>query len=53
MKLIVEDRSTTEIAEKLVLNVAAIESLRKNIMTKLGVDSNISLLKFYYENQLY
>ena len=51
LKLIIEDRHVAEIAEILCLSPRTIETHKKNIMSKLGVKSTLSLVKLYYENQ--
>ncbi len=46
MKLIAEEQSNQEIAEKLFISVRTVETHRKNIMQKLHVKSVIALVKY-------
>lgn len=46
LKLILEDKSSKEIAEKLFVSVRTVETHRNNIMKKTKSKSLISLVKF-------
>lgn len=46
MKLIAEEQSNQEIAEKLFISIRTVETHRKNIMQKLHVKSVIALVKY-------
>ena len=46
MKLIAEEQSNHEIAEKLFISVRTVETHRKNIMQKIHVKSVIALVKY-------
>jgi len=52
LKLICKEFSNVEIAEKLFLSVSTIETHRKNIIAKLGVNNSIGLVKFALKNKL-
>jgi len=52
MKLIVKEFSSTEIAEKLFISFNTVETHRKNIYKKLGINSSLGLLKYAFRNGL-
>jgi len=52
LKLICREYSNSEIAEKLFLSVGTIETHRKNIISKLGVNNTVGLVKFALRNKL-
>jgi DNA-binding NarL/FixJ family response regulator len=52
IKLIANELTTNEIAEKLMISSFTVDTHRKNIVSKLGVKNMAGLVKFAYENQL-
>ncbi len=52
LKLISEEYSTNEIAEKLFISVNTVESHRKNLMRKLDVKNVVGLIKFAMRHKL-
>jgi two-component system, NarL family, response regulator NreC len=52
LKLIAQEYSSSQIAEKLFVSVSTIDSHRKNIMIKLGVDNIVGLVKLAVQHQL-
>src|SRR5579859_6536810 len=52
LKLICREYSNAEIAEKLFLSVSTIETHRKNLIAKLGVNNTVGLVKFALRNNL-
>ncbi|MCP9766847.1 DNA-binding response regulator [Lacihabitans sp. LS3-19] len=52
IKLIAEENSTNEIAEKLFLSPATVETHRHNILKKLGIKNSIGLVKFALKNSI-
>lgn len=52
LRLICREFSNSEIAEKLFLSVGTIETHRKNIISKLGVNNTVGLVKFALRNKL-
>jgi DNA-binding NarL/FixJ family response regulator len=46
LKLIAEEFSNYEIAEKLFISIRTVETHRKNMMQKLNIDSTIALIKY-------
>jgi len=52
LRLICNEFSNAEIAEKLFLSVSTIETHRKNIISKLGVNNTVGLVKFALKNKL-
>jgi len=52
LKLICDELTTSEIAEKLFLSPKTIETHRKNILKKTGVKSIVGLIKFAISNEL-
>jgi len=46
LKLICREYSNAEIAEKLFLSVSTVETHRKNLIAKLGVNNTVGLVKF-------
>ncbi|MCU0447230.1 MAG: response regulator transcription factor [Microscillaceae bacterium] len=52
LKLIAQEYSSSQIAEKLFVSVSTIDSHRKNIMIKLGVDNIVGLVKLAVQHKL-
>ncbi len=52
LKLICKEYSNAEIAEKLFLSVSTVETHRKNLIAKLGVNNTVGLVKFALRNNL-
>ena len=52
LKLIAQEHSGTQMAEKLFISPAAVEIHRKHLMQKLGVHSTIGLVKYAIKNNL-
>jgi two-component system, NarL family, response regulator NreC len=52
LKLVAQELSTSQIAEKLFVSVSTVDSHRKNIMVKLGVDNIVGLVKIAVKGQL-
>ena len=52
LKLICGEFSNSEIAEKLFLSVSTVETHRKNLIAKLGVNNTVGLVKFALKNKL-
>jgi two-component system nitrate/nitrite response regulator NarL len=52
IQLIKTSQSNRQIAEKLFLSIYTVETHRKNIMQKLGLNSPAQLMKFILENDL-
>ncbi len=52
LTLICKEFSNGEIAEKLFLSVSTIETHRKNIISKLGVNNTVGLVRFALKNKL-
>ncbi len=52
LKLICKEFSNAEIAEKLFLSVSTIETHRKNLIAKLGVNNTVGLVKFALKSKL-
>ncbi len=52
LKLIAQDLSTNEIAEKLIISHHTVESHRKNLLAKLQVRSSAGLVRFAVESNL-
>lgn len=52
LTLICREFSNSEIAEKLFLSVSTIETHRKNIIAKLGVNNTVGLVRFALKNKL-
>jgi DNA-binding NarL/FixJ family response regulator len=52
LKLIVQEYSGTEIADKLFIGASTVETHRKHLMQKLGVQSTIGLVKYALKYQL-
>jgi two-component system, NarL family, response regulator NreC len=52
LTLICKEFSNVEIAGKLFLSVSTIETHRKNIISKLGVNNTVGLVKFALKNKL-
>jgi DNA-binding NarL/FixJ family response regulator len=50
--LIAQELSTNQIAEKLFLSPATVETHRHNILKKLGIKNSIGLVKFAMKNGL-
>lgn len=52
LTLICKEYSNSEIAEKLFLSVSTVETHRKNLIAKLGVNNTVGLVKFALKNRL-
>jgi DNA-binding CsgD family transcriptional regulator len=52
LKLVAQELSSAEIAARLFVSVSTVDSHRKNIMIKLGVDNIVGLVKIAVENKL-
>lgn len=52
LKLVTQELSSAEIAQRLFVSVSTIDSHRKNIMIKLGVDNIVGLIKVAVNNGL-
>ncbi len=52
LKLICKEYSNAEIAEKLFLSISTVETHRKNLISKLGVNNTVGLVKFAIKNKL-
>ncbi len=52
LRLICKEYSNAEIAEKLFLSVSTIETHRKNIIAKLGVNNTVGLVMYAIKNKL-
>lgn len=52
LTLICKEYSNSEIAEKLFLSVSTVETHRKNLIAKLGVNNTVGLVKFALKNNL-
>ena len=53
LKLICEECTTQEIAEKLFISFNTVETHRKNLLHKTGSKNSLGLLKFALENKLF
>jgi DNA-binding NarL/FixJ family response regulator len=52
LKLVCKEYSNSEIAEKLFLSVGTVETHRKNLIAKLGVNNTVGLVKYALKNNL-
>ncbi len=52
LRLICREYSNSEIAEKLFLSVSTVETHRKNLIAKLGVNNTVGLVKFALKHKL-
>src|SRR6202035_4969062 len=52
LRLICKEFSNAEIAEKLFLSVSTVETHRKNLIAKLGVNNTVGLVKFALRHKL-
>jgi len=52
LKLICKEYSNAEIAAKLFLSVSTVETHRKNLIAKLGVNNTVGLVKYAFKNKL-
>ena len=52
LKLVCMEFSNTEIASRLFLSVSTVETHRKNLIAKLGVNNTVGLVKFALKNNL-
>ncbi|MBX3252993.1 MAG: response regulator transcription factor [Chitinophagaceae bacterium] len=52
LQLVCKEYSNMEIAEKLFLSVGTVETHRKKLISKLGVNNTIGLVKFAIKNDL-
>ena len=52
LKLICKEYSNADIAGKLFLSISTVETHRKNLIAKLGVNNTVGLVKFALKNKL-
>jgi len=52
LKMVCREFSNAEIAERLFLSVSTVETHRKNLIAKLGVNNTVGLVKFALKNKL-
>lgn len=52
LKLVCKEFSNAEIAKKLFLSISTVETHRKNLIAKLGVQNTVGLVKFALKNKL-
>jgi two-component system response regulator NreC len=52
LRLVCKEYSNAEIAEQLFLSVSTVETHRKNLIAKLGVNNTVGLVKFALKNKL-
>jgi len=52
LRMVCREYSNAEIAEKLYLSVSTVETHRKNLIAKLGVNNTVGLVKFALKNKL-
>jgi len=52
LRLICKEFNNAEIAEKLFLSVSTVETHRKNVIAKLGVNNTVGLVKFAVKHKL-
>jgi two-component system, NarL family, response regulator NreC len=52
LKLVCKEYSNSAIAEQLFLSVSTVETHRKNLIAKLGVNNTVGLVKFALKNKL-
>lgn len=52
LKLVCKEYSNAEIAKKLFLSISTVETHRKNLIAKLGVQNTVGLVKFALKNKL-
>lgn len=52
LQLVCKEFSNTEIAEKLFLSISTVETHRKNVIAKLGVNNTVGLVKYALKNKL-
>lgn len=52
LKLVCKEYSNAEIAQKLFLSIGTVETHRKNLISKLGVNNTVGLVKFALRNGL-
>src|SRR6201996_8098322 len=52
LRLICKEFSNAEIADKLFLSVSTVETHRKNLIAKLGVNNTVGLVKFALRNNM-
>lgn len=50
MRLVIQDLSNAEIAEKIFINVTTVETHRRNLMKKIGVNSPLGLMRWAMKN---
>ncbi len=50
--MVCREFSNAEIAERLFLSVSTVETHRKNLIAKLGVNNTVGLVKFALKNKL-
>ena len=52
LKLICKEYSNSEIAGQLFLSVSTVETHRKNLISKLGVNNTVGLVKFALKHKI-
>jgi DNA-binding CsgD family transcriptional regulator len=52
LQLICRELSSAEIGEKLFLSTGTVDTHRRNILVKLGVNNTVGLVKFAIQNGL-
>lgn len=52
LELVCKEYSNVQIAEKLFISVSTVETHRKNLISKLGVNNTVGLVKFALKNNL-
>lgn len=50
MQLVIQDLSNAEIAERIFINVTTVETHRRNLMKKVGVNSALGLMRWAMKN---
>lgn len=52
LKLVVEEYSSKDISDRLIISVRTVETHRKNILKKLGVKNSLGLIRLFIETDL-
>lgn len=52
LKLVIDDYTSKEIADKLCISIRTVETHRKHILSKLGVKNSLALIRLFIENDL-
>ena len=52
MRLVIQDLSNSEIAEKIFISISTVETHRRNLMKKLGVNSALGLMRWAMKHGL-